>query len=465
VFDHLGIPPLPAGIQHPSHGIIRGLVDRGRSWVKLSGAYLNSKIGPPYPEATAIAQDFAKQRHNGWCGAAIGRIRRHLARPNRDDAMLFDLLSAWAPDEAVRHRILVENPETLYGFAKASVTMSKDLDRRALVGSLIVAGAVAAIPRNVYAQAQVPNSTGTEKPSLNLLSMPAIATTTSMTACVFRRAIRNRAMQSNASVAQYRLLQRRIGTARMFIVTPAPYVTDNRVTLDAIAQIGPNARGVAVVRPNVTDAELRNARRRRHPRHPVHAGRSRDGGDHTRHDRSPWRGAWRCSAGNVQVHMLSDQIVASEAMVESPAHADRVRSHGAGMRPACLAQGPRVRRHPPADRQRRTWGENGRRLSQYEQGPPRYADATALAAGLRNAAPERLVGVAIGPIRPRRPARSQMTRCYSICWRNGCPMRPHAIAFRRESGKASTASRARLAILSSRSALSDHPYRQVRRSP
>ena len=34
-----------------------------------------------------------------------------------DDAMLLDLLSAWAPDEAQRRRILVDNPATLYGFA------------------------------------------------------------------------------------------------------------------------------------------------------------------------------------------------------------------------------------------------------------------------------------------------------------------------------------------------------------
>ncbi len=37
-------------------------------------------------------------------------------KPN--DALLFDLLSQWAPDAATRQRILVDNPETLYGFAK-----------------------------------------------------------------------------------------------------------------------------------------------------------------------------------------------------------------------------------------------------------------------------------------------------------------------------------------------------------
>ncbi|HEY3031855.1 MAG TPA: amidohydrolase family protein, partial [Bradyrhizobium sp.] len=39
-------------------------------------------------------------------------------KPN--DAVLFDLLAEWAPDEATRRRILVENPEALYGFAKAA---------------------------------------------------------------------------------------------------------------------------------------------------------------------------------------------------------------------------------------------------------------------------------------------------------------------------------------------------------
>jgi D-galactarolactone isomerase len=34
-----------------------------------------------------------------------------------NDAVLFDLLTEWAPNE-VRNRILVENPATLYGFSK-----------------------------------------------------------------------------------------------------------------------------------------------------------------------------------------------------------------------------------------------------------------------------------------------------------------------------------------------------------
>src|SRR5579863_2244785 len=121
VFDHLANPPLPAGIAHPSHGIVRGLLDQGRAWVKLSGAYINSKIGPPsYPEAATIARDFvqAAPERLVW-----GSDWPHPGLPDDhkpDDALLFDLLSVWVPDEATRNRVLVRNPETLYGFAKSA---------------------------------------------------------------------------------------------------------------------------------------------------------------------------------------------------------------------------------------------------------------------------------------------------------------------------------------------------------
>jgi predicted TIM-barrel fold metal-dependent hydrolase len=120
VFDHLGHPTLPAGADHPSHAVLRGLLDKGRAWIKLSGAYSNSKIGPPdYPEATRIAQAFVKAAPERlvW-----GSDWPHPSEQNGtlpDDALLFDLLAVWTPDEATRKRILVDNPENLYGFAKA----------------------------------------------------------------------------------------------------------------------------------------------------------------------------------------------------------------------------------------------------------------------------------------------------------------------------------------------------------
>jgi D-galactarolactone isomerase len=120
VFDHLAHPPLPAGIDHRSHAIVRDLIDKDRAWVKLSGAYSNSKVGPPsYPEATTIAQAFVKAAPerlvwgSDWPHPGVRETKP-------DDALLFDLLTEWAPEEATRNMILVRNPEVLYGFSKST---------------------------------------------------------------------------------------------------------------------------------------------------------------------------------------------------------------------------------------------------------------------------------------------------------------------------------------------------------
>jgi predicted TIM-barrel fold metal-dependent hydrolase len=118
VFDHLAHPTLPAGIEHASHAIVRRLIDRGRTWVKLSGAYSNSTIGPPYPEATKIAQAFVRAAPERlvW-GSDWPHPGVLTNKPN--DALLFDLLMEWAPNVMTRNRILVQNPETLYGFPRS----------------------------------------------------------------------------------------------------------------------------------------------------------------------------------------------------------------------------------------------------------------------------------------------------------------------------------------------------------
>lgn len=61
----------------------------------------------------------------------------------------------------------------------------------------------------------------------------------------------------DAIVAEYRLLQRRIGTTRNVIVQPSAYGLDNTGLIEALGQFGlKTTRGVAVVDANVTDGEL-----------------------------------------------------------------------------------------------------------------------------------------------------------------------------------------------------------------
>ena len=59
-----------------------------------------------------------------------------------------------------------------------------------------------------------------------------------------------------ATAEDYRRHRDALGLERTVIVQPTGYGTDNQCTLDAMAQLGPNARGVAVVAPGVEDAEL-----------------------------------------------------------------------------------------------------------------------------------------------------------------------------------------------------------------
>lgn len=58
-----------------------------------------------------------------------------------------------------------------------------------------------------------------------------------------------------ATVEAFRAMHTALGIQRAVIVTPSIHGTDNRITLEGIAAYG-DARGVAVVGPEITDAEL-----------------------------------------------------------------------------------------------------------------------------------------------------------------------------------------------------------------
>lgn len=51
-------------------------------------------------------------------------------------------------------------------------------------------------------------------------------------------------------------MHRALGIERAVFVTPSCHGTDNRLALEAIATYGPNARGIAVVPPEITEDEL-----------------------------------------------------------------------------------------------------------------------------------------------------------------------------------------------------------------
>jgi len=113
VVDHMGHFPASLGVSDPGFQTLVSLVRDG-GWVKLSGAYrLADEM--PYAETTPLAQaliDAAPDRCV-W-GSDWPHVAHYKHMMNVGD--LLDTLADWAPDEAVRNRILTDNAHRLYGF-------------------------------------------------------------------------------------------------------------------------------------------------------------------------------------------------------------------------------------------------------------------------------------------------------------------------------------------------------------
>lgn len=119
VFDHRGHLPQPEGVSHPAFRVICNLIGQGKTWVKLSGIYLDTNVGDPtYADTVQVGKvyiDFALERMvwgTDWPHPSVFSERM----PWPDDAAVLDLLAQQAQSEAARSRILVDNPAALYDF-------------------------------------------------------------------------------------------------------------------------------------------------------------------------------------------------------------------------------------------------------------------------------------------------------------------------------------------------------------
>jgi predicted TIM-barrel fold metal-dependent hydrolase len=118
VFDHMAHIPQPAGVDHPAFALVLKMLDHSRTWVKLSGAYMETRTGPPaYADVSNVARAYVKAAPERLVWASDWPHPTEKADSKPDDAVLFDLLADWAPDVAIRNRILVDNPVALYGFS------------------------------------------------------------------------------------------------------------------------------------------------------------------------------------------------------------------------------------------------------------------------------------------------------------------------------------------------------------
>src|SRR5215217_9013005 len=97
-------------------------------------------------------------------------------------------------------------------------------------------GAGLAVGARINAQTAVANSAGVEPPGLKAPANAADCHMHIYDPARFAMVPSTRIAPTNAALPQYRLLQKRIGTTRVVVVTPRNYATQNAVTLDAIEQ-------------------------------------------------------------------------------------------------------------------------------------------------------------------------------------------------------------------------------------
>ena len=125
VFDHFGSARGELGVGQPGFADLVSLVKSGRAYVKISGAYQNSDSGPDFSDMAPLARALIAANPDrilwgtNWPhpGGAAGRGITEIT-PYRtvDDGRMLNLLAQWAPDAALRRKILVENPARLYAF-------------------------------------------------------------------------------------------------------------------------------------------------------------------------------------------------------------------------------------------------------------------------------------------------------------------------------------------------------------
>jgi 2-pyrone-4,6-dicarboxylate lactonase len=114
VVDHMGHWDTGLGLDHPGFRRLLNLISDGKAWVKLSGAErISRQTAPPFDDVVPVAQALiaAGPERCVW-GSDWPHVKLPVAMPNDGD--LLDLLPLWAPDEAQRRKILVDNPDRLY---------------------------------------------------------------------------------------------------------------------------------------------------------------------------------------------------------------------------------------------------------------------------------------------------------------------------------------------------------------
>jgi predicted TIM-barrel fold metal-dependent hydrolase len=127
VFDHFAGAEAALGPDQPGFADVLDLVRSGKAYVKISGAYRASKAAPDYRDVIPLAKALIDANSDGIVWGTDWPHPNSVTPPGKkltdinpllqiDDGRLLNLLPIWAPDAAIRQKILVANPARLYAF-------------------------------------------------------------------------------------------------------------------------------------------------------------------------------------------------------------------------------------------------------------------------------------------------------------------------------------------------------------
>lgn len=115
VIDHIGLIEAGSEDFRSTLDTLCRLLDSGRVWIKISNSFKTDPAGPPWDAALPVVRELLAVAPDRlvW-----GTDWPHPSEGDHppDDVAVMDLFARTVPDEALRWRILVENPQVLYGF-------------------------------------------------------------------------------------------------------------------------------------------------------------------------------------------------------------------------------------------------------------------------------------------------------------------------------------------------------------
>lgn len=117
VFDHIGHPNVSLGVSGAGFTNMLRLMESGKVWVKISGAYRVSHMSTPYPDVRPFIKKLLQlfPERLVW-GTDWPHTDLTVEMPNDGD--LCNLLLGWVPSNKILEGILVKGPEQLYGFSE-----------------------------------------------------------------------------------------------------------------------------------------------------------------------------------------------------------------------------------------------------------------------------------------------------------------------------------------------------------